>query len=83
MQITDTTYRQHCVFAELQRYMEFYGQFAMSVFSFATMDEAVGAIETIESEYERHCAAAREIAFEHFDAPKVLGRLLDEVYAAR
>jgi len=47
VQITDTTYRQHCVFAELQRYMEFYGQFSMSVFSFATMGtKAICNIDT-------------------------------------
>jgi hypothetical protein len=52
------------------------------LFSFSTMDEAVAAIETIESDYERHRAAAREIAVEFFDATKVLSALLDAVYAA-
>lgn len=53
------------------------------LFSFSTMDEAVAAIETIESDYERHRAAAREIAVEFFDATKVLSALLDAVYAAK
>jgi hypothetical protein len=52
------------------------------LFSFSTMDEAVAAIETIESDYERHRAAARDIAVEFFDATKVLSALLDAVYAA-
>lgn len=37
MQVTDKAYQEHRVFTELERCMEFYGQFAMSVFSFATM----------------------------------------------
>ena len=46
------------------------------LFSFSNMDEAVGAIEAIESDYERHRRAAREIAAEYFDARTVLPRLL-------
>lgn len=37
MQVTNKAYQEHHVFSELQQYMEFYEQFAMSVFSFATM----------------------------------------------
>jgi hypothetical protein len=51
------------------------------LFSFSTMDEAVGAIESIEADYERHRRAAREIAAEYFDARTVLSRLLDDIYS--
>jgi len=50
------------------------------LFAFATMDEAVAAIETIEADYERHRHAARAIAEEYFDARTVLARLLDDIY---
>jgi hypothetical protein len=51
------------------------------LFSFSNMNEAVGAIEAIESDYERHRRAAREIAAEYFDARTVLSRLLDSIYS--
>lgn len=37
MQVTDRAYQNHQLFTELHRYMKFYEQWAMSVFSFATM----------------------------------------------
>lgn len=47
MQVTDKTYQEHHIFNELQRYMDFYEQFAMSVFSFATMGtKAICNIDT-------------------------------------
>lgn len=47
MQVKDKAYQEHRVFAELQRYVEFYGQLAMSVFSFATMGtKAICNIDT-------------------------------------
>lgn len=49
------------------------------LFAFSTLDEAVAAIESVESNYERHSKAAREIAEEYFDSRKVLTRLLDDV----
>ncbi len=49
------------------------------LFAFSNMDEAVAAIEAVESDYERHCKAAREIAEEYFDSRKVLTKLLDDV----
>jgi hypothetical protein len=51
------------------------------LFGFSTMDEAVGAIEAVEADYERHRRAAREIAAEYFDARTVLTRLLDDVFS--
>jgi len=47
MQVTDKAYQEHRVFAELQLYIEFYEQLAMSVFSFATMGtKAICNIDT-------------------------------------
>ncbi len=42
MQVTDKTYQEHHVFNELQRYMDFYEQLSMSVFSFATIGTQAG-----------------------------------------
>ena len=46
------------------------------LFAFSTMDEAVDAIAQIESDYRRHCDAARAIAAREFAAETVLQRLL-------
>lgn len=48
------------------------------LFAFTTMDEILVAIEKINSDYERHCRAARAIAEEYFDAAKVLKRFLTD-----
>ena len=49
------------------------------LFDFTDLDEAVSAIESIESNYRRHCEAARSIAESHFAAGSVLTRLLQQV----
>jgi hypothetical protein len=46
------------------------------LYSFQTMEEILGAVDSIESDYEGNCRAAREIAAEYFDAEKVLGSLM-------
>ena len=46
------------------------------LFDFTDLGEAVSAIESIESNYRRHCEAARSIAESHFAADAVLSRLL-------
>lgn len=51
------------------------------LFAFSTMDEILAAVEAINSDYERHCRAAEEIAREYFSHDVVLGRLLEEVGA--
>jgi hypothetical protein len=51
------------------------------LFGFTTMDEALAAIEAINSDYRRHCEAARAIAEEYFEATRVAARLLDEIGA--
>jgi len=49
------------------------------LFAFSSMTEVLEAIEAINSNYRRHCLAARAIAEEYFEARKVAGRLLTEV----
>jgi hypothetical protein len=46
------------------------------LFSFATSDDVLSAIEAIRHDYARHARAARILAEEYFDSDKVLGRLL-------
>jgi hypothetical protein len=46
--------------------------------AFSNPDEALAGIDRINSDYERHARRAGEIAREHFDARRVLPRLLDE-----
>jgi hypothetical protein len=49
------------------------------MFRFSTMEEAVGAFEAINADYERHCRAARELAEAHFDSRRVMERILNLV----
>ena len=46
------------------------------LFGFLTMDDILAAVDTIESDYEGSCRAARDIAEEYFAAEKVLGSLM-------
>jgi hypothetical protein len=48
------------------------------LFAFRTEDDAVGAIEQIESDYRAHSTAAAEIAREYFAAERVVERLLED-----
>jgi hypothetical protein len=47
------------------------------MFRFATLEEAVDALATINRDYERHCRAARALAEAYFDAKQVLRALLN------
>jgi hypothetical protein len=47
--------------------------------AFSTAEEAVAAIEELQGDYERHRAAARELATTHLDSDRVLGALLDRL----
>jgi hypothetical protein len=47
------------------------------MFRFSTIEEAVGAFDAINADYERHCRAAREIAEAHFDSKQVVERILN------
>lgn len=49
------------------------------LFAFASVGEAVRALNTVEADYTRHSRAARELAREHFSSEKVLGELLNRV----
>jgi hypothetical protein len=49
------------------------------LFAFTTVEEAVSAIDEINSDYARHCTAARAIAEEFFEARGVASRFLDEI----
>ena len=49
------------------------------LFAFTTLDEILVALDAINSDYPRHCRAAREIAEEYFRAETVIGRLLGAV----
>jgi hypothetical protein len=49
------------------------------LFAFTTAEQAVSSIEAINSDYARHCEAARAIAEEFFEAGAVASRLLGEV----
>jgi hypothetical protein len=46
--------------------------------AFRTLREAVAGAEAIAAEPERHAAAARAVAEEHFDADRVLARFADD-----
>ena len=52
------------------------------LFAVSTVDEACAAVEAINSDYARHCTAARAIAEEFFDATRLARRLLDDVERA-
>ena len=47
------------------------------LYAFNNMEEALTALETVNSDYMRNCKAARAIALEYFDSNKVLRRWLD------
>ncbi|HEV2751895.1 MAG TPA: hypothetical protein VGV12_15345 [Gemmatimonadales bacterium] len=48
------------------------------LFRFTSLEEAAAAFDAINSAYERHCRAAREIAAAYFDAERVLTGILSE-----
>ena len=50
--------------------------------SFATVDDAVSAVDDVNRRYEEHRRAARALAEEHFESGRVLSRLLEGLGAA-
>jgi hypothetical protein len=50
---------------------------AQGMFRFRTQDDALAAIDAMNSAYKTHCLAARELAEAYFDAEKGLTTLLD------
>src|SRR2546425_5535680 len=53
------------------------------LFRFTTLEEAAGALEAVNADYERHCRAAREIAEAYFDAEHVVARILNETLGSK
>jgi len=49
------------------------------LFAFQTMDDILGAVDSIESDYPRACRAARAVAEEHFEATAVCRRFIGEI----
>jgi hypothetical protein len=49
------------------------------LFAFSTAEDVVAAIEELERDYDRHRAAAREIAVDRLNSDRVLGSLLERV----
>jgi hypothetical protein len=47
--------------------------------AFSSPDEALAGIDRINLDYRHHARCAREIASQHFDANRVLTRVLDTV----
>jgi hypothetical protein len=47
------------------------------MFRFSTPEEAAAALAAMNSDYERHCRAARELAESVFDSAKVAARILE------
>jgi hypothetical protein len=47
--------------------------------SFGNLDEAIAGANDIVENYERHSAAARAIAEDHFDSDRVIGRFIEEI----
>jgi len=47
--------------------------------TYATMEEAIAGVETINRDYAVHCQAARKIAEEFFDSKKVLNTILKTI----
>jgi hypothetical protein len=50
---------------------------AEGVLRFRDVDEAVRLIDAVETDYDRHCRAARALAEHWFDAKKVVGSVLE------
>ena len=46
---------------------------------FRTPQEAIEALRLLEGDYERHSRAARKLAEDRFDAPRVATALLEQV----
>ena len=54
---------------------------AEGLFRFRTLDEAASYLAAAETDYAGHAAAARALVEEHFDAEKIIGRMLDTATA--
>jgi hypothetical protein len=50
--------------------------------AFRTLEDAIGGVAQIQSDYAKHSRAARHVAEEYFDSNVVLTRFVDDVTAA-
>jgi hypothetical protein len=50
--------------------------------AFASVEEAVAVVQDVVGAYDRHARAARELAVEHFNSDRVLGKLLERLALA-
>jgi hypothetical protein len=41
------------------------------------MDDVLAAVDAIETDYDGHCRAAREVAAEYFSTERVVGSLME------
>jgi hypothetical protein len=53
------------------------------LFRFTTLEEAVGGLEAVNADYQRHCRAAREIVEAYFDAEQVVAQILNETLGSK
>jgi hypothetical protein len=51
----------------------------VGLFAFNTLEEILAALESINSDYERHSRAARAIAEEYFSAETLLAKLVKDL----
>jgi hypothetical protein len=49
------------------------------LFDYASHEEALAAIDAINTDYSLHSRAARELAAEYFAGERVIGKLLSEI----
>ena len=49
------------------------------LFAFNTIEEILGDLEAVNSDYEKHSRAARAIAEEYFKAETVLAKLIEDL----
>ena len=49
----------------------------LGMFRFSSMEQAVDAIDAVNTDYARHCRAAREVVEAHFDASAIVRSILD------
>lgn len=47
--------------------------------AFTDLDSAAAAIACVESDYERHCRAARKVAAERFDGERIVSKMLEQI----
>jgi hypothetical protein len=49
----------------------------LGMLRFSSIEQAVDAIDAVNTDYARHCRAARELVEAHFDASAIVRRILD------